>query len=66
MQENNTNITIVADKVKAFNGKLGLWVRKLYEKSLATFSHLKGIVQENSVEKTDAGTDQSISSQVFS
>jgi hypothetical protein len=37
MQENDTNIIIVADKVKAFVGKLGLWIRKLERKSLESF-----------------------------
>jgi hypothetical protein len=50
MKGNDTNITIVTDKVKAFIGKLGLWVRKLEGKSLDMFSHLKGFVEENSLE----------------
>jgi hypothetical protein len=29
MQWNDTNITTVTEKAKAFTGKLGLWVRKL-------------------------------------
>jgi hypothetical protein len=29
MQENDANIIVVTDEVKAFIGKLDLWVRKL-------------------------------------
>jgi hypothetical protein len=37
MQGNDTNIIIMTDKVKAFIGKLGLWVRKLEGKGLNSF-----------------------------
>jgi hypothetical protein len=47
-------------KVKAFIGKLGLWVRKLEEKTLDMFSCLKAFVKENRVEPTDTGIDQCI------
>jgi hypothetical protein len=39
--------------VKAFIGKLGMWIRKIEEKNLDIFSRLKDFVEENSVEKTD-------------
>jgi hypothetical protein len=60
MQENDTNIIIVTEKVKAFVGKLGLWVRKLEAESLEIFSQLKDFVEENSVEKSDTGIVQCI------
>jgi hypothetical protein len=50
----------VADKVKAFIGKLGLWVRKLEGKSLDKFSSLKYFVEEYSVEPSDTGIYHSI------
>jgi hypothetical protein len=59
MQVNDTNI-VVTDKVKAFIGKLSLWVRKLGGKSLDMFSRLKGFVEENSLETFDTGIDQCI------
>jgi hypothetical protein len=34
MQGNDTDIIVMTDKVKAFIGKLGLWVTKLEQKSL--------------------------------
>jgi hypothetical protein len=49
MQRKNTNITVVHDKVKVSVGELGLWVRKLEEKSLEIFSRLKDFVEKNSV-----------------
>jgi hypothetical protein len=49
MQENDTNIIAVTDKVKAFIGKLAFSVRKL-EGSLEIFSRLKYFVEEISVE----------------
>jgi hypothetical protein len=60
MQGNDTNITVVTDKVEAFFGKLGLWVRKLGGKSLDIFSRLKYFGEENSVETSDVGIDQCI------
>jgi hypothetical protein len=60
MQGNDTNIIAVTDKVKAFIGKLGLWVRKLEEKSLGVLSRLKDFVEENSVQTSDTGIDQCI------
>jgi hypothetical protein len=60
MQGNDTNIIIVTDKVKAFIGKLGLWVRKLEGNSLDEFSHLKDFVEESSVGTNDTGTGQCI------
>jgi hypothetical protein len=60
MQGNATNIILVADKLKAIIGKLGLCVRKLDGKSLDMFSRLKHFVKENSVETSDTGIDQCI------
>jgi hypothetical protein len=48
MQGNDTNSNVMTHKVKAFIGKLGLWMRKLERKSLEMFSHLKDFVEENS------------------
>jgi hypothetical protein len=59
MQGNDTNI-VVTDKVKAFIGKLSLWVRKLEEISLDMFSLLKYFVEQNNVETSDTETDQCI------
>jgi hypothetical protein len=47
MRGNDTNIIVVSEKVKAFAGKLGLWVRKIGRKSLDMFSRLKDFVEEN-------------------
>jgi hypothetical protein len=47
-------------KVKAFIGRLGLWVRKQEGKSLDMFSCLKDFVKENNVETSDTGIDQCI------
>jgi ribosomal protein S3 len=58
MQRNDANIIVVTDKVKAFIGKLGSWVRKLEAKSLDMFSRSKNSVEENSVETTDTRIDQ--------
>jgi hypothetical protein len=41
MQGNGTNIILVTEKVKAFIGRLGLWVRKLQRKNLEILSRLK-------------------------
>jgi hypothetical protein len=60
MQANDTNSNVVTDKVKAFIGKLGLWIRKRDGKNLDKFSRFKGFVEENSVEKSDAGIEQCI------
>jgi hypothetical protein len=38
MQGNETNITVLTDKVKAFIGQLGLWVKKVEGESLVIFS----------------------------
>jgi hypothetical protein len=38
MQGKDTNIIVVADKMKAFIGKLGFWVRKLQGKFRYVFS----------------------------
>jgi hypothetical protein len=53
VQENDAHIIAVADKVKAFAGKLGLWVSKRGRQSLDIFSRLKDFVEENSVETMD-------------
>jgi hypothetical protein len=50
----------VADKMKAFIGNLGLWVRKLEGKRLDMLSCLKDFVEENSVETSDTGIYQTI------
>jgi hypothetical protein len=57
MLGNNTNMILVAENVKEFIWKLGLWVRKLEGKSLDMFPHLKDSVEENNVETTDTGND---------
>jgi hypothetical protein len=59
MQGNDPNIIVVTDKVKAFIGKLGLWIRKL-KRSSDIFSHLKNFVEENSVKIIDTVIDQCI------
>jgi hypothetical protein len=41
IEDNDSNITVVIDKVKAFIGKLDLWVRKLDGRSLEIISRLK-------------------------
>jgi hypothetical protein len=46
MQRDDTNIIVVTDKVKAFIGKLSLWVRKLEGKGLKILSRLKQFVEE--------------------
>jgi hypothetical protein len=46
IQGNDTNIIIVADKVKACIGKLGLWVRNLEGKSMDMFYRLKDFVRK--------------------
>jgi hypothetical protein len=50
MHGNDTIIVIVTNEVKAFDGKLGLWVSIVEGKSLEIFSRLKDFVEENSVE----------------
>jgi hypothetical protein len=50
----------VIDKVKAFIGKLGFWVRKLERNSLDKFSRLKDFVEKSSVESSATGIDQCI------
>jgi hypothetical protein len=47
----------VADKVKAFIGKLDLWVRKLERNSLDIFSRSKDFVKENIVETNETEID---------
>jgi hypothetical protein len=42
MERNETNITVVRDKVNAFIGKLGLWVTKLQRRIFPMFSHFMG------------------------
>jgi hypothetical protein len=56
MQESDTNIIVVTEKVKAFIGKLGLWVRKLEGNSLDKLSHMKDFVDESSVGTNDTGS----------
>jgi hypothetical protein len=53
MQENDTNTVAATSKVKAFIGKLDLWVRKLGQKCLNMFSCLKDFVEESSMEASD-------------
>jgi hypothetical protein len=60
MQGDDTNIIVLTDKVKAFIGKLGLWIRKLKGKRLDMFSCLKDFVEEHSIETSDTGIDQCI------
>jgi hypothetical protein len=60
MQGHDTNIAVVTDKMKAFIGKLGFWVRKLERISLDMFSRWKDFVEEKSVEASDTGNDQCI------
>jgi hypothetical protein len=47
-------------RICIFTGKLGLRCREIEGKSLDTFSRLKDIVQENSVETSGTGIDQFI------
>jgi hypothetical protein len=42
MEGNEINMTVVRYKVKAFIGKLGLWVTKRERKMLPMFSHSMG------------------------
>jgi hypothetical protein len=60
MQGNDTLMIAVTAKVKAFTGKLGLWVRNLEGKSLNMFSCLKGYGQENGVETSYTVIDRCI------
>jgi hypothetical protein len=45
----------LTDEVKAFIGKLGLWIRKLEGKIWTCF-----LVQENNMETSDGGIDQCV------
>jgi hypothetical protein len=64
MQGNDINIIIVTAKVKAFIGKLGLWVRKVEGISLEICSCLKVSVEENSMEISGTRIDQCIKHQL--
>jgi hypothetical protein len=57
MHGNDGNIILVTDKLKAFVGKSGLWVRKLEGDILDMFSRLKDFVEENSVETSATEID---------
>jgi hypothetical protein len=61
MQGNGANTIIVTHKVKAFIGKLGLWVRKLRRKdNFDMFSRLKDFVEERDVKTSDSAVDECI------
>jgi hypothetical protein len=57
LQGSDTSIAVMTDKMRAFIGELGLWVRKLEGKRLEIFSRLNDFVEENSVETCDTGID---------
>jgi hypothetical protein len=61
MQENDTNIIVGTDRVKAFIGNLVLWVKYLDGKISGIFYPLKYFFfWKKTVEISDTGTDQFI------
>jgi hypothetical protein len=66
MQGNDTTIIVMTDKVKAFIGKLCLWVRKLEGKSLDMISRLKDFCGAKQCGKGNSGIHQCIKDHLVS
>jgi hypothetical protein len=60
MQEHDTNILVVSDKVNAFVGKIGLCIIKIEERDLDMFPKWSVFVEDNIMEISQTGIERCI------